>query len=112
MYFENFDLKTIMTPVKPDVFEKLLQEAHYDPQEINFLINGFRNGFDIGFRGSIQGIQRYAPNLPFRVGNEIVLWNKIMKEVSLKRYAGPYLKVPFDEFIQSPVGLVPKGRTD
>ena len=31
-----------------------------------------------------------------------------MKEVNLKRYAGPFKKVPFESFIQSPVGLVPK----
>ena len=31
-----------------------------------------------------------------------------MKEVKLGRVAGPFLKVPFDNYIQSPIGLVPK----
>ena len=31
-----------------------------------------------------------------------------MKEVKEKRYAGPFRKVPFKNFIQSPIGLVPK----
>ena len=31
-----------------------------------------------------------------------------MKEVKLKRYAGPFKTVPFENFIQSPIGLVPK----
>ena len=31
-----------------------------------------------------------------------------MKEVKEKRYAGPYEEPPFDNFIQSPIGLVPK----
>ena len=31
-----------------------------------------------------------------------------MKEVSLNRVAGPYDKVPFENYIQSPIGLVPK----
>ena len=31
-----------------------------------------------------------------------------MKEVALKRFAGPYEEIPFDQYIQSPVGLVPK----
>ena len=31
-----------------------------------------------------------------------------MKEVKHKRYAGPYKDPPFEHFIQSPVGLVPK----
>ena len=35
-----------------------------------------------------------------------------MKEVKEKRYAGPFEEVPFKNFIQSPVGLVPKkGKT-
>ena len=31
-----------------------------------------------------------------------------MKEVKAKRYAGPFTDIPFDNFIQSPIGLVPK----
>ena len=43
------------------------------------------------------------------IGDEVDLWNKVMKEVKLKRYAGPFEKIPFEEhYIQSPIGLVPK----
>ena len=31
-----------------------------------------------------------------------------MKEVKLKRYAGPFKTIPFDNYIKSPIGLVPK----
>ena len=31
-----------------------------------------------------------------------------MKEVELGRYAGPFESIPFETFIQSPIGLVPK----
>ena len=31
-----------------------------------------------------------------------------MKEVELHRYAGPYEKLPFDQYVESPIGLVPK----
>ena len=51
-----------------------------------------------------------ARNLPLSVGNKFDLWNKVMKEVKDKRYAGPYEKVPFKYFIQSPIGLVPKDK--
>ena len=55
------------------------------------------------------GIQRTASNLKLRVGSQTILWNKIMKEVKLKRFIGPFAeKPPFRDFIQSPVGLVPK----
>ena len=49
-----------------------------------------------------------SPNLRLTVGNEKILWNKVMKEVQKKRYAGPFDKIPFKNFIQSPIGLVPK----
>ena len=41
------------------------------------------------------------------------LWNKIMKEVRVGRVAGPYETIPFENYIQSPVGLVSKsgGKT-
>ena len=37
-----------------------------------------------------------------------------MKEVHLKRFAGPFNKaqLPFKKYIQSPVGLVPKGENE
>ena len=31
-----------------------------------------------------------------------------MKEVKAKRFAGPYEAIPYENFIQSPIGLVPK----
>ena len=31
-----------------------------------------------------------------------------MKEVKEKRYAGPFEQIPFSNYIQSPIGLVPK----
>ena len=42
------------------------------------------------------------------IGDETVLWNKVMGEVKAKRYAGPYKQIPFKNYIQSPIGLVPK----
>ena len=35
-----------------------------------------------------------------------------MKEVGLGHVAGPYNQVPFPNYIQSPIGLVPKGGSD
>ena len=33
-----------------------------------------------------------------------------MKEVELGRYAGPFEKPPFEHYVQSPIGLVPKDK--
>ena len=41
-------------------------------------------------------------------GTPTELWNKLMKEVQLKRVADPYKRVPFKYYIQSLIGLVPK----
>ena len=102
------DLDNIKTPVDVDKFEKLLHESKYDRKETEFLIDGFRNGFSLGYEGE-ENVKISSPNLKFRnVGNQTILWNKVMKEVREKRYAGPFEKIPFDNFIQSPIGLVPK----
>ena len=111
LYYENFDLENIVTPVDTKKLVKLLQESHYMEEEINFLEDGFLNGFDIGYEGP-QDRQSSADNLPFQesVGNKTELWNKLMKEVKAKRVAGPFEKIPFKSYIQSPIGLVPKTR--
>ena len=94
-------------PVDVDALEKLLVETKYCAVESVFLLDGFRNGFDIGYRGSLR-IQQRSPNLKIRVGSHLILWNKIMKEVKNLRYAGPYEEIPYEYYIQFPVGLVPK----
>ena len=71
------------------------------------MLDGFTNGFDIGYRGPLIR-QSKSQNIPFTVGNKVILWNKIMKEVKAGGYAGPFEEIPFENFIQSPVGLVPK----
>ena len=106
-YFINRDLETIVTPLNIKRFEQLLKQTEYNVEETKFLVDGFTQGFDIGYRGA-QKRQSHSQNIPFTVGNEIELWNKIMKEVKAKRVAGPYDNIPFENFIQSPVGLVQK----
>ena len=96
-----------MTSLNVAKFEELLRLSQYDAGETKFLIDGFTNGFDIGYEGPIKR-QSYAENIPITVGSTRELWDKIMKEVNLGRYAGPFDKVPFDNFVQSPISLVPK----
>ena len=86
---------------------KLLKESKYDEKEIEFLREGFSEGFDLGYRGP-ENIQQTARNLKFTIGNNVELWNKVMKEVKEKRYAGPFKEIPYKNYIQSPIGLVPK----
>ena len=88
-------------------FEKLLTDSGFDKIKSRKLITGFRQGFEIGYHGD-RHTTLMSNNLPFSIGSKVDLWNKVMKEVKLNRYAGPFKNPPFDNFIQSPIGLVPK----
>ena len=88
LYFENFDLATIVTPVKVDVLDQLLIQSGYNEKKRQYLVKGFRQGFSIGYKGQTEKIQRTAPNLKLRIGNEIVLWNKVMLEVQKEMFCG------------------------
>ena len=62
------------------VLNKLLLESGYDTEEREFLVDGFTNGFDLGYRGP-TGRQDVSDNIPLSVRNPTVLWNKVMEEV-------------------------------
>ena len=111
---ECLDYDNIVTPINADLLKQLLLDTHFDKQKISKLIEGFESGFDIGYQGSCDR-KDVSDNLPFTVGSPVDIWNKIMKEVKLQRYAGPFTKeqIPYDHYVQSPIGLVPKagGKT-
>ena len=99
------------TPVKADVLNDLLIKTQYNPEERKFLVEGFKKGFTLGFQGPMNR-KDTSNNIPFTpgVGSKSEMWEKVMKEVKLKRYLGPWKenKIPFEHFVQSPIGLVPK----
>ena len=95
---QNFDLDSIVTPVDVDAYHKLLVECGYNKTETDFLVSSFRDGFSLGYEGEIL-IQRYSPNLKLECRTEVDLWEKMMKEVKLKRFVGPFEEVPFENFI-------------
>ena len=104
-YFKNFDLDNVVSPIDYSKLDELLTLSNYDKDETIFLTQGFKNGFSIGYQGQ-QDIRQKSPNLPLTVGTEVDLWNKVMKEVKLKRFAGPFKDIPFDSYIQSPIGFI------
>ena len=105
--FSNFDLENVVTPVNIPVYEELLCRSKFNQRKAEKLIKGFKYGFSLGVDVRIK-VKRFAPNLKLRVGDPVVLWNKVMKEVREKCYAGPFTSPPFEYFMQSPIGLVPK----
>lgn len=106
----NYDLTTVVTPINIQRYEKLLKESKYDEDKTKYLLDGLRNGFRMGFQGP-RDIVRETPNMKFRTGTKVDLWNKIMKEVREKHTAGPYrgrANLPLTKYWQNPVGLLPK----
>ena len=45
LYFENFDLHTVVTPVDVEKYKELLELTGYDQQKSEYLIDGFRMVF-------------------------------------------------------------------
>ena len=111
-HFTNYNLTDIVTPIDGGRLVDLLRQVDYPEEEIKFLKEGFETGFDLCYRGPTHRRDR-STNITFTVGNKYVLWEKMIKEVKEKRFAGPYDEIHFKYFIQSPVGLVPKsgGKT-
>ena len=108
--YTNHNVQDIITPVKSDVLHQLLTTVNYNKQKTEYLVDGFKNGFSLCYQGPLKTVKRTAPNLKLRVGSPVELWNKVMKKVELGRYAGLFKEPPFDNFVQSPIGLVPKDK--
>ena len=108
LWHQNLNVDKITTPVKADILKKLLKESNYPDDKTEFLVKGFREGFLLGYEGPRVDIRREAKNLRLRIGSQTELWNKVMKEMELGRYASPFETPPFENYIQSPVWLVPK----
>ena len=104
---ENYDITTINTPVQVEKLHKLICLSNYDSEKTNFLVQRFSEGFDMGYTGPTLR-QDTAKNLPFSVGDKFDLWDKLMKEVKLGWVAGPFTQIPYHNYIQSPISLVPK----
>lgn len=106
----NYEIDKIVTPIKVNALHQLLKESQYDQAETNFLIQGFTEGFKLGYCGP-RDVKRDCVNLKFRVGDKFDLWDKIMDEVKAKRYGGPFdapNEIYPSAYSVNPCGLVPK----
>ena len=106
--FVNKNWDDIVTPIKVHRLKYWLENTKYDLEKTQQIVRGYEQGFDIGYRGPTER-RDLAQNIPISVGSKTDMWNKIMKEVKLGHYAGPFKfeELPFNSFVQSPIGLVP-----
>ena len=107
----NYDLTNLVTPLNVGEFKRLLLQTGYNHRETAYLIDGFTYGFDLQYKGTYKR-QDTSKKLPIREGvrSEKELWGKMIKEIQAKRFAGPFNNIPFEYYVQSPVGLVPKAN--
>lgn len=96
--------KLVVTPVKVNVLGQFLEG--YDDHLKTFLYEGFKQGFKIQYQGPRQ--QRFCKNLLSVQQHENIVAEKLQKEVSLGRIAGPFNFLPFSNLHCSPIGIVPK----
>ena len=64
LFYENYDLHSIVTPVNIERFHQLLIETGYNHDETQFVVDGFTNGFDIGYQGK-EDVRITSENLKF-----------------------------------------------
>ena len=83
------------------MFESLLKD-HPDQHLVNYVVDGLRNGFDIGFKGSLT--ETTPKNNLSALQNKLGVSLAIAKEVSRGHTAGPFPEPPFEKFHCSPIG--------
>lgn len=98
--------KLVVTPVKVNVLGQFLEG--YDDHLKTFLYEGFKQGFKIQYQGPIQ--QRFCKNLLSVQQHEHIVVDKLRKEVSLGRIAGPFNFTPFLIFNARLLVLYPKKK--
>ena len=80
---------SVVSPINVDVLEKFLK--HYPcPGSRDYLVSGFRNGFDIGFRGTFDDPNSRPPNLLSARNNAEQVTEAIAKELSRGHTSGPF----------------------
>ena len=96
---------TLPTPI--DIEKLTMWLKGYEGLE--FLREGFTKGFDIGFVGDQPlAIGGNGKNLISADQHPEVVDTKLGKEIQKGRIMGPFDTPPFDPFILSPIGVVPK----
>ena len=58
-----FDLTSVNTPVHTATLARLLRDTNFDHTETEFLVDGFTNGFSLGYQGP-QDRRDLSNNIP------------------------------------------------
>ena len=99
------EVHPLCTPIRPLTLARFMSE-HPDERFISTLINGFTNGFHIGYHGPRTPQQ--APNLRSGSEHPMIIDDALSKEIRANRLAGPFDTIPYPNLRISGVGVVPK----
>jgi hypothetical protein len=100
-----------ITPLKAEVWSRCL-DSHPDRREVEYVIGGLKNGFEIGYQGDRDSF-RSSPNLPLSHSSHDEFIEQEMKtEVELGRRVGPFDSPPFPNMVISPIGVITKSLSD
>jgi hypothetical protein len=78
----------------------------YQAPSKEYLLSGFSNGFRIRFQGPSLSVSYRNHSSATR--NPQIVRDMLAAELTAQRIAGPFPQPPFDPFVISPLGLVPK----
>ena len=92
------------TPVKTNQLKHVLEGY----EAAKYLLDGFTDGFRLGCL--VPPKANIAKNHKSVYDHPEVIKKHITKGVALGRIAGPFTKPPFENFISSPLGIVPKSE--
>ena len=102
----NRNQSPLPTPVNPEKLSIWLEG--YNTAKTKYLVDGFRNGFDVGHTGLLSHL--HVKNLQSAISKPEIVSQKIFKEIKAGRFLGPFAEPPFSDMQLSPIGLVPKRK--
>ena len=103
----NSLLHDIVSPINVSALSHFL--SGYTQSEIQYLTDGFNNGFSLKFTGT--PFSSVSSNHPSARDNPDILAELIAKELAMGRIAGPFSTPPLKPYVISPLGLVPKKQS-
>ncbi len=94
------------SPVKTNIFLHFLA-SHPDKQFVEYLRNGFHNGFDLGCTGE-PTMARTSDNFPSCLAHQSVVDEYLQNEIKAGRIWGPHDTLPLNNLQCAPMGVIPK----
>ena len=96
-----------VTPINVDNLSVQLG-GHPDRQNVDYVLNGLRNGFRLGFNPDSTKLKSVKANCPSAPKHSSVIDNYLAKEVSLGRVFGPTSIPPTNNLQVNRFGVIPK----